>query len=207
MKPSIYAYVRVSTVEQNVDRQLVALEPFDIPKSNIFIEKQSGKNFDRKIYRRLVRKLKPGDVLYMHSIDRLGRNYEEILEQWRVLTKEKGADIIVLDMPALDTTKHKDLLGTFISDLILGILSYVAHTERDKMLVRQAEGIAAAQAKGVRFGRPAKEPPINFGELINKWEHKQISTHEVLTVCGISRSTFYIKLNEYKLLHGMCPKK
>ena len=193
MNTNIFAYVRVSAVEQHEDRQLIALKPFNIPKSNIFIEKQSGKDFNRKIYRRLLKKLRPGSLLYLHSIDRLGRNYEEILAQWRILTKEKHVDIIVLDMPPLDTTQYKDVLGTFIADLILGILSYVAHTERDKMLIRQKEGIAAARARGVKFGRKPKAIPNNFDDIIRLWRNKEITGEQAAAMCGFSRYTLYQK--------------
>jgi len=193
---NLYAYVRVSSADQHEDRQLIALEPFGIPKSNIYVEKKSGKDFNRKQYRRLVKKLKPGDLLYLHSIDRLGRNYKEILEQWRILTKEKNVDIIVLDMAALDTTQHKDLLGTFIADLILNILSYVAQSERERMLVRQKEGIAAAQMNGVRFGRKPVDVPDNFTEIIRRWRRKELSGEEAAALCGFSRVTLYKRAQE-----------
>jgi len=193
-----YGYVRVSAIDQHEDRQLIALEPLNIPPSNIFIEKQSGKDFNRKIYRRLLRKLRPGDLLYLHSIDRLGRNYDEILEQWRMLTKEKHIDIIVLDMPPLDTTQYKDLLGTFIADLILGILSYVAHTERDKMLTRQQEGIAAARVRGVQFGRRPADLPDNFEEIVRRWRKKEITGENAAAMCGVSRDTLYERTKEWR---------
>ena len=203
-----YGYVRVSSIDQNEDRQLIAMQNLLVCSDNIFIDKQSGKDFLRPEFQKLSKKIKSGDLLYVMSIDRLGRNYEEIQNQWRVLTKERGIDIAVVDMPLLDTRLHKDLMGTFIADLVLQILSFVAQSEREAIRKRQAEGIAAAQARGVQFGRPQKDSPENFGELIRKWEHKQISTSEVLIVCGFSRSTFYTKLNEYKLLNGInCPKK
>lgn len=198
MSISIYAYVRVSAVDQHEDRQVIALEPFMIPKSNIFIEKQSGKDFNRKTYRRLMKKLKPGDLLYLHSIDRLGRNYEEILEQWRILTKEKRVDIIVLDMPVLDTTQHKNVLGAFISDLILGVLSYVAHAEREKMLVRQKEGIAAARIRGVQFGRRSLDMPDGFDEIVGRWRRKEITAKTAAALCGFSRGTLYLRTKELR---------
>lgn len=198
MDANKYAYVRVSAVDQHEDRQLYALEPFNIPKSNIFIEKQSGKDFNRKKYRSLIRKLKPGDLLYLHSIDRLGRNYEEILEQWRILIKEKRIDIIVLDMPPLDTTQYKDLLGTFIADLILNILSYVAHTEREKMLVRQREGIAAARIRGVKFGRKPLPEPDNFDEIVSRWRNKEITGEQAAALCGFTRYTLYQRTKEIR---------
>ena len=151
---NLYGYIRVSTREQNEDRQILALKDLSIPEKNLFIDKQSGKDFERPQYRKMVRKLKKDDLLYIKSIDRLGRNYSEILEQWRILTKEKGIDIVVLDMPLLDTRRGKDLMGTFLSDIVLQVLSFVAENERSNIRQRQAEGIAAAKARGVRFGRP-----------------------------------------------------
>ena len=169
----------------------------------IFIDKVSGKNFDRPRYQKLLQKLKPGDLLYVLSIDRLGRNYEEIQKQWRIITKEKAVDVCVIDMPLLDTRQGKDLMGTFIADLVLQILSFVAQNERENIKKRQAEGIAAAKAKGVRFGRPKKIVPENFGDIINQWEQKKISVTEVLRQCNISKATFYRRLREYRLLHKM----
>lgn len=194
-----YGYVRVSSTDQNEDRQMIALSACEIPKKNIYIEKQSGKDFDRPQYKKLVRKLKNGDLLYIMSIDRLGRNYEEIQKQWRVLTKEIGADICVLDMPLLDTRQGKDLLDTFIADLVLQILSFVAQSERENIKKRQAEGIAAAKAKGVKFGRPESKVPTDFGKIIRQWEHKQIPTAEVIKICNMSEATFYRKLREFRL--------
>lgn len=161
---NIYGYVRVSTKEQNEDRQLIALHDVGVMQKNIYMDKQSGKDFNRPQYKKLLKKLKPGDLLYIKSIDRLGRNYEEIRNQWRIITKEKNADIYVIDMPLLDTRRGKDLLGTFISDLVLQLLSFVAENERTNIKQRQAEGIAAAKAKGIRFGRPPKPLPDNFHE-------------------------------------------
>ena len=158
----IYAYVRVSTREQNEDRQLIAMNELQVLQKNIFIDKQSGKDFDRPQYKKLLKKLRKDDLLYIKSIDRLGRNYNEIQEQWRILTKDKGADIVVLDMPLLDTRRGKDLMGTFLSDIVLQVLSFVAENERINIRQRQAEGIAAAKAKGVRFGRIPKPLPENF---------------------------------------------
>ena len=203
----IYGYVRVSSIDQNEDRQLIAMQELKICPDNIFIDKQSGKDFIRPEYMKLTKKIKSGDLLHVMSIDRLGRNYEEIQNQWRILTKERGIDIAVIDMPLLNTGLHKDLIGTFIADLVLQILSFVAQSERESIRKRQAEGIAAAKVKGVIFGRPTIEIPENFGELVKKWERKQISTDEVLTVCGLSRSTFYTKLKEQKLLNEKCPNK
>ena len=167
-----YGYVRVSTKDQNEDRQYIALRELCIPEKNIFMDKQSGKDFERPQYRRLVRRLKKDDLLYVKSIDRLGRNYTEILEQWRILTKEKGADIVVLDMPLLDTRRGKDLMGTFLSDIVLQVLSFVAENERSNIRQRQAEGIAAAKARGVRFGRPPLPLPENFQEVCRAWRGK-----------------------------------
>ena len=188
----IYAYVRVSSTDQKIARQLRALKPYKVQKKNIFIEKQSGKDFDRKVYRQLVEKLRSGDLLYIQSIDRLGRNYKEILEQWRILTKEKMIDIVVLDMPLLDTRQFKDLLGTFIADLILGVLSYVAQTERDRMLARQAEGIAAAKAQGIKLGRKPRELPECFDEVVDRWiVRNEIDGATAALLCGTSRVTMY----------------
>lgn len=186
-----YAYVRVSTRDQNEDRQLMALDGLSIPEKNIFLDKQSGKDFERPQYRRLVKKLKPDDLLYIKSIDRLGRNYEEILEQWRVLTKEKRVDIVVLDMPLLDTRQGRDLTGTLIADIVLQLLSYVAQTERESIHRRQAEGIAAAKARGVHFGPKARILPDNFKKLHRAWRGKKITLREAASACGLPKSTFY----------------
>lgn len=196
-----YGYVRVSSTDQNEDRQMIALFACEIPKNNIYMDKQSGKDFDRPQYKKLTRKLKSGDLLYIMSIDRLGRNYEEIQKQWRMLTKDIGIDICVLDMPLLDTRQGKDLMGTFIADLVLQILSFVAQSERENIKKRQAEGIAAAKAKGVKFGRPEIGTPENFGTIIKQWERRQITTEKALKLCHMSRSTFYRKQKEYKLIH------
>ena len=172
---AVYGYIRVSTREQNEDRQLVALHELNIPEKNIFMDKQSGKDFDRPQYKRLMRRMKKDDLLYIKSIDRLGRNYGEILEQWRLLTKEKGIDIVVLDMPLLDTRRGKDLMGTFLSDIVLQVLSFVAENERVNIRQRQAEGIAAAKARGVRFGRPPRPLPENFPSAYQRWKAKEIT--------------------------------
>lgn len=191
MESKIYGYVRVSTKEQCEDRQLLALKNFPVAESNIFMDKLSGKDFNRPKYRSLIRKLKPGDILVVKSIDRLGRNYEEILEQWRLITKGKQADIVVLDMPLLDTRQTgKDLTGTFVADLVLQILSYVAQTERENTRQRQMEGIAAAKLRGVRFGRPRKEVPPDFQRLKTEWENKKISSREAAKQLGIAQDTF-----------------
>lgn len=196
-----YGYVRVSSTDQNEDRQIIALSACNIPLKNIYMDKQSGKDFDRPQYKKLTRELKSGDLLYIMSIDRLGRNYEEIQKQWRILTKEIGIDICVLDMPLLDTRQGKDLMGTFIADLALQILSFVAQNERENIKKRQAEGIAAAKAKGIKFGRPEIRTPENFGTIIKRWEKRRITTEEALKLCHMSRSTFYHKQKEYRLTH------
>lgn len=188
---NIYGYVRVSSMDQNEDRQMVALGEKEIPSKHIYMDKLSGKNFERPCYKRLVKKLKSGDVLYVMSIDRLGRNYEEIQKQWRILTKDIGVDICVIDMPLLDTRNGKDLMGTFIADLVLQILSFVAQNERENIRKRQAEGIAAAKARGVKFGRPEKMLPDDFGDLVAKWKLKELSLCDLLNFCDISESTFY----------------
>ena len=193
----VYAYVRVSSSDQNEDRQLAAMADAGIKSENIFIDKQSGKDFDRPQYIRMVNILKEDDLLFILSIDRLGRNYEEIQRQWRILTKEIGIDICVIDMPLLDTRNGKDLMGTFIADLVLQILSFVAQTERDSIKRRQAQGIAAAKARGVHFGRPRKETPHDFPEIVRLWKLGIMSTAEVLKRCKISESTFYRRRKRY----------
>lgn len=195
-----YGYVRVSSVDQNEERQLAALCERRVPEKNIFKDKQSGKDFERPQYKRMVGKLKAGDLLYILSIDRLGRNYEEIQNQWRILTKEIGADICVIDMPLLDTRNGRDLMGTFIADLVLQILSFVAQNERENIKKRQAQGIAAAKAKGVQFGRPEVPMPKNFKEIVKQWEKQLISTDAALEKCGMSKTTFYRRRRELKLI-------
>ena len=195
----VYGYVRVSSADQNEDRQMLALGKQNIAEKNIYIDKLSGKDFNRPSYKRLIKKLKSGDLLYILSIDRLGRSYEEIQNQWRILTKEIGADICVIDMPLLDTRQGKDLMGTFIADLVLQILSFVAQNERENIRKRQLQGIAAAKAKGVRFGRPEKEIPPEFVSLVRKWKRKKIMLDEVLNECKISESTFFRRLREYRI--------
>lgn len=194
-----FGYIRISSTDQNEDRQLIAMQELNIPLEHIFIDKQSGKDFDRPAYISMVKQLKTGDLLYIKSIDRLGRNYEEIQHQWRVLTKEKGIDIAVIDMPLLDTRNGKDLMGTFIADIVLQILSFVAQSERENIRKRQAEGIAAAKARGVKFGRPLKAVSDNFPALVKEWERKQIKVEEILEQCNISIATFYRRLYEYRL--------
>lgn len=194
-----YGYIRVSSTEQNEARQLIAMQNAAVSPENIFADKQSGKDFDRPQYKELVKKLKAGDLLYILSIDRLGRNYEEIQKQWRMLTKEIGIDICVIDMPLLDTRGGKDLMGTFIADLVLQILSFVAQSERENIKKRQAQGIAAAKASGVRFGRPPKSLPDNFDEIVQKLRAKQLTPAEAMQNCNFSESTFYRKLRSYHI--------
>ncbi len=194
----LFGYIRVSMKDQNEDRQLVALEPCGIPPANLFIEKKSGKNFDRPVYKRLLRKLQEGDLLYIKSIDRLGRDYAEIIEQWRYLTREKNIDIKVIDMPLLDTTKYKDLLGTFIADLVLQVLSFTAQMERENTLQRQAEGIAVAKAKGVVFGRKQLNVPDNFETIFTRWRDKELTNEEAAKLCGFSVRTLYNKTTEWR---------
>lgn len=193
-----YGYARVSTKEQNELRQLIALREFGLTDRAIFVDKQSGKDFDRRSYQRLLRKLKDGDTLVIKSIDRLGRNYEEILEQWRILTKEKKVDIVVLDMPLLDTRRGKDLIGTFLSDIVLQVLSFVAENERSNIKQRQAEGIAIAKARGVRFGRPPKPLPSNFYKIYQKWKEGKITGVVAADACGMPVSTFLYKARAYE---------
>lgn len=193
MDRKCYGYVRVSTKEQKEDRQMIAMKEQKIPRRNIFVDKISGKDFERPQYKKLIEKLDSHSVLYIKSIDRLGRNYSEIQEQWRVITKEKKADIIVIDMPLLNTMQGKDLLGTLISDIVLVLLSYVAENERTVIKQRQAEGIAAAKAKGQKFGRPASPIPTNFNEICVMWNEKKISGSEAAKMCQMPRSTFYYK--------------
>ena len=194
-----YAYIRVSSLDQNEARQLEAIQELAIPKRNIYIDKQSGKDFNRQSYQKMLKKMRQGDLLYVLSIDRLGRNYKEIQNQWRYLTEEKGVDICIIDMPLLDTRQYKDLLGTFIADLVLQILSFVAESERDNIKKRQLQGISAAKAKGIRFGRPAVYVPKNFVNLVKRWRNRQIPLKVLLKACSISRATFYRKIQEMGL--------
>lgn len=198
MEKNVYGYVRVSTREQNVERQLIALEKAGIHEKKIFIDRQSGKDFERPAYRRMMKKLRAGDIVVTKSIDRLGRNYEEIKEQWRIITKEIGADIIIQDMPLLDTTKSRDLMGNFISDVVLQLLSFVAENERNNIRVRQAEGIAAARKRGVRFGKPAIPMPGNFPELYQNWKTGVLTVNEFARLCHVGRSTMYKRIGEYR---------
>ena len=195
----IYGYCRVSSIDQNEQRQMVEMRKLDIPEKNIFVDKQSGKDFNRPRYKQLIRKMKKGDLLYILSIDRLGRNYDEIQEQWRYLTREKEIDIAVIDMPLLDTRNGKDLMGTFLADIVLQILSFVAQNEREAIRKRQAQGIAAAKANGVKFGRPVIGIPDNFGEVVRRWEKGEIKLAEAAEMCGMSTATFYRRLREYRM--------
>ena len=195
---SDFGYIRVSSKEQNEDRQLLAISEVGVEKKNIYLDKQSGSDFNRPMYKKLVRKLRKDDVLYVKSIDRLGRNYEEILQQWRYLTKEKGIDIVVLDMPLLDTRRGKDLMGTFLSDIVLQLLSFVAENERINIKQRQAEGIAAAKAKGVQFGRPPKPLPDNFACVYRRWKKGEITGMAAARECEMPLATFRYKAESYK---------
>ena len=194
---NIYGYIRVSSRDQNEDRQMIAMKELQVTEKNIFMDKQSGKDFVRPQYQKMVRKLKKDDLLYIKSIDRLGRNYAEILEQWRILTKEKGIDIMVLDMPLLDTRRGKDLMGTFLSDIVLQVLSFVAENERTNIRQRQAEGIAAAKARGVRFGRPPSPLPECFHEVCQRWQSGKITGTVAAKECGMPLSTFRYRAENY----------
>ena len=193
-----YGYARVSSMDQNEERQIIALKNAHIPVKNIFVDKQSGKDFNRPKYKKLIKKLKEGDILYVLSIDRLGRNYEEIQKQWHTLTKEIGIDICVLDMPLLDTRRGKDLMGTFIADLVLQILCFVAQNERENIRKRQAEGIAAAKAKGVKFGRPPIPLPDNFYLVHKAWRAKKLTLKQAAAACGMPVGTFYSKAVKFE---------
>ncbi|MCI9103977.1 MAG: recombinase family protein [Lachnospiraceae bacterium] len=193
---NIYGYLRVSTKEQNEDRQMLALHKVQVPEQNIYMDKQSGKDFNRPMYRQLVGRLQQDDLLYIKSIDRLGRNYEEILEQWRFLTKDKKVDIVVLDMPLLDTRRGKDLLGTFLSDIVLQVLSFVAENERKNIRQRQREGIEAAKLRGVQFGRPQKPLPENFIQIYELWLLGEIGGNEAARRCNMPLSSFYRKASQ-----------
>ena len=195
---NIYGYMRVSSKEQNEDRQKIALTEMGVPENNIYMDKQSGKDFERTQYKRLLRKLNENSVLYIKSIDRLGRNYGELNEQWRIITKEKKADIVVIDMPLLDTRREKNLLGTFISDVVLALLSYVAENERTNIKQRQAEGIAAAKARGVKFGRPPLPIPENFYQMHKDWRTGKITIEEAAKACNMCPKTFYSKSVKYE---------
>ena len=193
MTNRIYGYIRVSSRDQNEDRQIIAMRKLKIPEKQIYIDKQSGKDFDRPAYKRMVKKLRQGDLLYILSIDRLGRNYEEIQNIWRCLTKEIGVDICVIDMPLLDTRQGKDLMGAFIADLVLQILSFVAQSERENIRNRQAEGIAAAKKRGVKFGRPSRPLPQNFHAVHREWRDKKMTLQQAANACEMPVGTFYAK--------------
>ena len=195
---NIYGYMRVSSKEQNEVRQKIALTEMGVPGNHIYMDKQSGKDFERTQYKRLLRKLNENSVLYIKSIDRLGRNYGELNEQWRIITKEKKADIVVIDMPLLDTRREKNLLGTFISDVVLALLSYVAENERTNIKQRQAEGIAAAKARGVKFGRPPLPIPENFYQMHKDWRAGKITIEEAAKACNMCPKTFYSKAVKYE---------
>lgn len=194
----IYGYARISTREQNEDRQILALKEMGVPEKNIFLDKMSGKNFERPQYKKMLRKLNSNSVLYIKSIDRLGRSYKDLSEQWRIITKDKGADVVVIDMPLLDTRRDKNLLGTFISDLILALLSFISENEYSTIHQRQAEGIAAAKARGFKFGRPPKQLPSNFHEVYQKWKSNKLSVAQAAKECGMPKSTFYYKAKLYR---------
>ena len=195
---NVYGYVRVSSRDQNEDRQVITMREMNIPEENIYIDKQSGKDFNRPQYKKLLRRIKPDDLIYIKSIDRLGRNYAEILDQWKIITKDKHVDLYVMDMPILDTRREKNLLGTFISDLVLALLSYVAENERVNSRQRQAEGIAAAKARGVHFGRMPKPLPENFYEVYQRWKMKKITVSQAAKECGMPQSTFFSRAKVYE---------
>lgn len=197
-----YGYARVSSLEQNEERQLIALKKAGVRRKTLYVDKQSGKDFQRPQYQRMLQRLKKDDLLCVKSIDRLGRNYGEILGQWRLLTKEKGVDILVLDMPLLDTRNGKDLMGTFLSDIVLQVLSFVAENERESIRQRQSEGIEAAKERGVQFGRPVVPAPEDFPAIISEWESGQLPFAEALAQTGLSRGTFYRRLREYRTVAG-----
>lgn len=193
----VYGYVRVSSKDQNEDRQMIAMSEMNVPKENIFMDKQSGKNFERPEYQRLLKRLGQDDLLYIKSIDRLGRNYEEIIEQWRIISKVKRADIVVMDMPLLDTRKGKDLMGTFLSDIVLQVLSFVAENERGNIRQRQAEGIAAAKERGVKFGRPPAPLPGNFHDVYKRWKAGKLTNTEAANECGMPTASFRYRAKVY----------
>lgn len=195
---SIYGYIRVSSRDQNEDRQLLALREVGVTEDMIYLDKQSGKDFERPNYKRLLRRLQQDDLLYIKSIDRLGRNYDEILQQWRIITKDKGVDIVVLDMPLLDTRRGKDLMGTFLSDIVLQVLSFVAENERTNIRQRQAEGIAAARARGVRFGRPLRPLPANFHSVYRRWKQGEITGTAAARECDMPLATFRYRAEMYE---------
>ena len=196
-KKKVIGYMRVSSREQNEDRQRIALLEMGVPEKNIYIDKLSGKDFNRPQYKKMLKKLDSNTVLFVKSIDRLGRSYADLNEQWRIITKEKGTDIVVIDMPLLDTRREKNLLGTFISDIVLALLSYVAENERINIKQRQAEGIAAAKARGVKFGRPPKPLPENFYEMLKAWKNKELTLKQAAKACGMAPTTFFDKAKKF----------
>lgn len=198
----IYGYARVSTKDQNEDRQIMALKAIGVPDKNIYVDKVTGIGFERTEYKKLLKRLDSDSVLYIESLDRLGRNYRELSEQWRVLTREKGADIVIIDMPLLDTRGDKNLLGLLISDLVLALLSYVAETEYNIIHQRQAEGIMAAKIRGVRMGRPPKPLPDNFDEICQKWKRKEITLAKAARECNMPQTTFYEKVKAYSEMNN-----
>ena len=192
-----YGYIRVSATDQNEDRQIIAMENAQVPRRNVYMDKISGKDFDRPMYKKMVRKLQRNDLVYIKSIDRLGRNYKDVVEQWQYLTRVKKVDIVVLEMPLLDTRRGKDLMGTFLSDIVLQVLSFVAENERSNIKIRQKEAIEAARKRGVKFGRPSAATPDNFPEIYEKWSKEEISAEQAAAMCGFSRTTFYKKAREF----------
>ncbi len=204
---SEYGYIRVSSIDQNDERQMVEMRKIGITEKQIYKDKQSGKDFNRPMYQKMLRKLKKGDVLHILSIDRLGRNYEDIQSQWRYLTREKEVDISVIDMPLLDTRRGKDLMGTFLADIVLQVLSFVAQNERENIRKRQAQGIAAAKANGIKFGRPVIKVPQDFPDIVHRWESGSIKVCEAAELCGVCESTFYHRLREYRALFGTDKQK
>ena len=194
-----YGYIRVSATDQNEDRQIIAMENAQVPRRNVYMDKISGKDFDRPMYKKMVRKLQRNDLVYIKSIDRLGRNYKDVVEQWQYLTRVKKVDIVVLEMPLLDTRRGKDLMGPFLSDIVLQVLSFVAENERSNIKIRQREGIEAARKRGVKFGRPSAATPDNFPEIYEKWSKEEISAEQAAAMCGFSRTTFYKKAREFGL--------
>ena len=195
---SIYGYIRVSSLDQNEDRQLIAMRHLRVPQRNIFVDKQAGKDFERPMYKKMVRRLKKEDLIYIKSIDRLGRNYQEVVEQWQYLTRIKKVDIVVIEMPLLDTRRGKDLMGTFLSDIVLQVLSFVAENERTSIRNRQKEGINAAKQRGVKFGRPSLPLPDNFKDIYQKWEDGRITSYQAANQCGFSRTTFYDRVKRLR---------
>ena len=195
---SIYGYVRVSSCDQNEDRQLFAMNELKVPKKNVYIDKQSGKDFDRPAYNRMLKRLRRDDLVYIKSIDRLGRNYNEVVEQWQYLTRIKGVDIVVIEMPLLDTRRGKDLLGTFLSDIVLQVLSFVAENERTNIRSRQREGIEAARRRGVHLGRPVKPLPDDFPDIYASWQSGEIPASRAAQMCGMSRATLYRKTEQMR---------